>query len=69
MCLYVTSNLSRLLFAVTLNEDSEESAIIPGEKGMEKCRILIQVILSHACAYLMKLDWEACVFKNHDIQL
>ena len=53
MCLYITSNLSSLLFAVTLNEDSEESAMIPGEKGVEKCRILIQVILSHACAYLM----------------
>lgn len=53
MCLYITSNLSSLLFAVTLNEDSEESVMIPGEKGVEKCRILIQVILSHACAYLM----------------
>lgn len=46
--------------------------MIPGEKGVEKCRILIQVILSYACAYLMKLVWEAFFFKkkkNHDIQL
>lgn len=44
--------------------------MIPGEKGVEKCRILIQVIWSYACAYLMKLDWEAFFKKkNHDIQL
>lgn len=39
----------------------------PEEKTGEKWIILIQVVWSHSCAYLVKLYWEA--FLNRKIQL